>query len=156
MGKFCHTCAKYSDQEWRWWRGHIRLAVSGGDGEWKNIDKVLEKYPAKVFKNRKEHILIKNDGDNEIKANSRTVPGIITNRGCCYAGCKGVVLGPLRDAVVLTHGPIGCGYYTWGTRRNKGRTDNGEQNYLYIVSYRFTGKDIVFGGKRSSGKQLMR
>jgi len=121
----------------------------------KNIDKVLEKYPAKVFKNRKEHILIKNDGDNEIKANSRTVPGIITNRGCCYAGCKGVVLGPLRDAVVLTHGPIGCGYYTWGTRRNKGRTDNGEQNYLaYCFSTDLQESDIVFGGEKKLRKAI--
>jgi nitrogenase molybdenum-iron protein alpha chain len=86
------------------------------------IDKVVEQYPASVFKNRKEHILVKNSDTPEpqtITANTRTIPGIITNRGCCYAGCKGVVLGPLRDAVVLTHGPIGCGFYTWGTRRNK-------------------------------------
>ncbi|MCX7920559.1 MAG: nitrogenase molybdenum-iron protein alpha chain [Clostridia bacterium] len=116
------------------------------------LNKMLEKYPAAVFKNRKEHIIVK-EADSEqpqsITANTRTVPGIITNRGCCYAGCKGVVLGPLRDAVVLTHGPIGCGYYTWGTRRNKGRTEGDELNLLnYCFSTDLQEGDIVFGGEK--------
>ncbi len=116
------------------------------------IDKMLESYPAAVFKNRKEHVLVKQeepDQQKAITANSRTIPGIITNRGCCYAGCKGVVLGPLRDAVVLTHGPIGCGYYTWGTRRNKGRTRGDELNLLnYCFSTDLQEGDIVFGGEK--------
>ncbi|WP_340147273.1 hypothetical protein [Ruminiclostridium josui] len=68
---------------------------------------VLDKYSAKVYKNRKEHImeLTEETKNQPIAANSRTIPGIITNRGCCYAGCKGVVLGPLKDVLVLTHGP---------------------------------------------------
>jgi len=84
--------------------------------------RVLDKYSARVFKNRKEHVLVK-AADNEtqvISANTRVVPGIMTNRGCCYAGCKGVVLSPLKDVAVITHGPIGCAFYTWGTRRHKG------------------------------------
>ena len=44
----------------------------------------------------------------EISANVRTIPGIITMRGCTYAGCKGVIMGPTRDIVNLVHGPIGC------------------------------------------------
>jgi nitrogenase molybdenum-iron protein alpha chain len=43
--------------------------------------------------------------DQEIQSNVRTIPGIITQRGCCYAGCKGVVLGPTRDIVNIVHGP---------------------------------------------------
>ena len=116
------------------------------------LDKILEKYPAAVFKNRKQHIVIKDDTAEQpqsITANVRTIPGIITNRGCCYAGCKGVVLGPLRDAVVLTHGPIGCGYYTWGTRRNKGKTKGDELNLLaYCFSTDLQESDIVFGGEK--------
>ena len=116
------------------------------------LDKVMEKYPAAVFKNRKQHIIVKDDTCEQpqtIAANVRTIPGIITNRGCCYAGCKGVVLGPLRDAVVLTHGPIGCGYYTWGTRRNKGKTKGDELNLLaYCFSTDLQESDIVFGGEK--------
>ena len=86
----------------------------------KERDKVLDQYAAKVYKNRKEHIIQVEDGADELQiaANTRTIPGIMTNRGCCYAGCKGVVLGPLKDVLTLTHGPIGCGYYSCGTRRN--------------------------------------
>ena len=116
------------------------------------IGRILENYPAAVFKNRKEHVLVKDDtleNPQTIASNSRTIPGIITNRGCCYAGCKGVVLGPLRDAVVLTHGPIGCGFYTWGTRRNKGRTRKDELNLLqYSFSTDLQEGDIVFGGEK--------
>ena len=57
----------------------------------------------------------------EILANTRTIPGILTMRGCAYAGCKGVVLGPTRDILQITHGPIGCGFYSWLTRRNQTR-----------------------------------
>ncbi len=116
----------------------------------RRIDGMLDKYPAAVFKNRKDHLIMKTDEKTgPIAANSRTIPGIVTNRGCCYAGCKGVVLGPLRDAVVITHGPIGCGYYTWGTRRNKGKSEPGENNFLqYCFSTDLQEGDIVFGGEK--------
>lgn len=115
------------------------------------VEKVLEKYPARVYKNRKAHMLVKeNTGENQkIQANTRTVPGIITNRGCCYAGCKGVVLGPLKDMVHIVHGPIGCAYYTWGTRRNKAKQVGDEKNFLnYCFSTDMQESDIVFGGEK--------
>ena len=71
-------------------------------------DKVLEKYSARVYKNRKEHVISIGDTQPDtIVANTRAIPGIITQRGCCYAGCKGVVLGPIKDAAIIVHGPIG-------------------------------------------------
>lgn len=116
------------------------------------VNKMLEKYPAAVFKNRKEHVVVKENELEEaqrITANTRTIPGIITNRGCCYAGCKGVVVGPLRDALIITHGPIGCGYYSWGTRRHKGRTAGHEKNFLnYSFNTDLQEGDIVFGGEK--------
>jgi len=114
------------------------------------VDKVLEKYPAKTFKNRKKHIIVK-DGDTvpEIEANTRTIPGIITNRGCCFAGCKGVVVGPIKDMVHIVHGPIGCAYYTWGTRRNKAKAEKGQDNFVeYCFSTDMQESDIVFGGEK--------
>jgi nitrogenase molybdenum-iron protein alpha chain len=112
---------------------------------------ILSKYKAKVFKSRKDHIL-QVDGSQDaqiIAANTRAIPGIMTNRGCCYAGCKGVVLGPLKDTIVLTHGPIGCGFYSWGTRRNKARaTEDGENYIQYCFSTDMQEPDIVFGGDK--------
>lgn len=115
----------------------------------KVIDQVLEKYPAKTFKNRKDHIVVKTkeEPNPQIQANTRTVPGIITSRGCCYAGCKGVVMGPIKDMLHIVHGPIGCSYYTWGTRRSKVKSLEGVQNYSeYVFSTDMQDKDIVFGG----------
>ena len=122
----------------------------------KVIDEILESYPAKVMKNRKGHMLVKGEGcetggcgKQKIDANSRTMPGVMTNRGCAYAGCKGVVLGPLKDMIHIVHGPIGCSYYAWGTRRNKGRINAGEQNFLnYAFSTDMQDSDVVFGGEK--------
>ncbi len=33
----------------------------------------------------------------------------MTVRGCAYAGSKGVVWGPVKDVVHISHGPVGCG-----------------------------------------------
>jgi len=113
------------------------------------LDNVLDKYSAKVFKNRKKHIIELENETQEIDANRRTMPGMLTHRGCCYAGCKGVVLGPIKDIVVLTHGPIGCGYYSWGTRRNKASVQEGEGSYIqYCFSTNLGESDIVFGGEK--------
>ncbi|MDS1029299.1 nitrogenase molybdenum-iron protein alpha chain [Bacillota bacterium LX-D] len=123
----------------------------------KTLDKILDSYPAKVRKNRKQHMLVKK-GDaekQEIAANTRTIPGIITNRGCCYAGCKGVVIGPLMDMVHIVHGPIGCSYYAWGTRRNKAKPERGEKNFInYAFSTDLQESDIVFGGEKKLKKAI--
>ncbi len=113
-------------------------------------DRVLAQYSARVYKNRKEHVLEVTDDtkDMPITANTRSVPGIMTNRGCCYAGCKGVVLGPLKDALTITHGPIGCGFYSWGTRRNKAKTESGDNFIQYCFSTDMQESDIVFGGEK--------
>ncbi|MDR2300848.1 MAG: nitrogenase molybdenum-iron protein alpha chain [Deltaproteobacteria bacterium] len=117
---------------------------------------ILAKYKAKVFKSRKDHILeVDKSKEQIIAANTRAIPGIMTNRGCCYAGCKGVVLGPLKDTLVLTHGPIGCGFYSWGTRRNKARADADGSNYVqYCFSTDMQEPDIVFGGDNKLKKAI--
>jgi nitrogenase molybdenum-iron protein alpha chain len=121
------------------------------------IDKLLDAYPAKVMKNRKKHMVLKDSSEEKqvIEANTRTVPGIITNRGCCYAGCKGVVIGPIVDMVHIVHGPIGCSYYAWGTRRNKGKAREGGKNFLnYCFSTDMQESDIVFGGDKKLAKAI--
>jgi nitrogenase molybdenum-iron protein alpha chain len=119
--------------------------------------RLLDNYSSRVYKNRKEHVVqIENSPcDQEITANTRTIPGIITNRGCCYAGCKGVVVGPMKDCLIITHGPIGCGYYSWGTRRNKAKAEEGGQNFVpYCFSTDMQESDIVFGGEKKLEKAI--
>ncbi|HYG91820.1 MAG TPA: nitrogenase molybdenum-iron protein alpha chain, partial [Azospirillum sp.] len=76
------------------------------------IDKVLEAYPEKSRKRRAKHINVLESGAKEcgVKSNIKSIPGVMTIRGCAYAGSKGVVWGPIKDMIHISHGPVGCGY----------------------------------------------
>jgi nitrogenase molybdenum-iron protein alpha chain len=131
-----------------------QLALEGRDPE--KIKKLLiKKYPPKVARKRAKQIVVNKvaaDGTvPEIGSNVRTVPGLISQRGCCYAGCKGVVLGPTRDIINITHGPVGCGFYSWLTRRNQTDPDSTEDGHNFMT-YCFTTdmqeEEIIFGGEK--------
>jgi nitrogenase molybdenum-iron protein alpha chain len=115
---------------------------------------LIKIYPPKVARKRSQQIVINDRGPEqavpEILANVRTTPGIITQRGCTYAGCKGVVLGPTRDIVNITHGPIGCAFYSWLTRRNQTRPPTNEHdNFItYCFSTDMQEEQIIFGGEK--------
>jgi nitrogenase molybdenum-iron protein alpha chain len=114
-------------------------------------EEILSKFPPKVARKRDKSYVINEPGTGQaIQANIRTVPGIITQRGCTYAGCKGVVLGPTRDIVNITHGPIGCGFYSWLTRRNQTLPEKEtDENYMaYCFSTDMQDENIVFGGEK--------
>jgi len=120
-------------------------------------EEMLKAYPKKTLRKRGKQILENNpDTPPEIGANSRTVPGIITQRGCSYAGCKGVVIGPIYDILHITHGPIGCGWYSWLSRRNLTKIRNeGETNYLqYSMSTDMQEEQIVFGGEKKLAEAI--
>lgn len=113
-------------------------------------EEILRKYPGKIAKKRGKSFVINNPTEEkEIQANVRTIPGIITQRGCTYAGCKGVILGPSRDVVNIVHGPIGCSFYAWLTRRNQTRPPlETDANYItYSFSTDIQDENIVFGGE---------
>jgi nitrogenase molybdenum-iron protein alpha chain len=116
----------------------------------KMIDEALEAYPEKGRKKRAPH-LAPNDqasGTACVKSNRKTVPGVMSARGCAYAGAKGVVWGPIRDMVHVSHGPVGCGWYSWGTRRNLVSGINGVSNFAMQFTSDFQEKDIVYGGDK--------
>ena len=124
---------------------------------WDPVDikaELLKKYPAKVARKRAKQIMINEAEESapppEIVANVRTIPGIITMRGCTYAGCKGVIMGPTSDIVNLVHGPIGCSFYAWLTRRNQTSAggDNHENFIPYALSTDMQDSDIIFGGEK--------
>ncbi|MFP4392857.1 MAG: nitrogenase molybdenum-iron protein alpha chain [Desulfohalobiaceae bacterium] len=118
------------------------------------VEEVTSLYPPKVAKKRRRHMLVREEGsqacEQQIEANVRTVPGIISQRGCCYAGCKGVVIGPYGDMVHIVHGPVGCSFYAWLTRRNLYRPkDDGDANYMqYCFTTDMQDQDIIFGGEK--------
>ncbi len=121
-------------------------------------EELLKKYPPKVARKRAKQIHVTgNETDTEIMANVRTIPGIITMRGCTYAGCKGVILGPTRDIVNITHGPIGCGFYSWLTRRNQTKpVSDTDPNFMpYAFSTDMQEEDIIFGGEKKLEKACL-
>jgi nitrogenase molybdenum-iron protein alpha chain len=113
-------------------------------------EEFLKIYPDKTRKKRAKQLLV-NDPEKptEIGANTRTIPGIMTQRGCTYAGCRGVVIGPMHDVLHITHGPIGCSFYSWQTRRNLARPQPGQTNYLqYSMTTDMMEDEIIFGGEK--------
>lgn len=121
------------------------------------IEKVLEKYPEKAMKNRRQHLAVR-DSQCEgcaIKSNKKSVPGVMTARGCAFAGSKGVVWGPVKDMIHISHGPVGCGYYSWGTRRNLAQGERGVNNFVpFQFTSDFRESDIVYGGDKKLEKIL--
>jgi nitrogenase molybdenum-iron protein alpha chain len=112
-------------------------------------EEMLKIYPPKTRKKRQKQ-MVTNDPANppEIAANTRTIPGIITQRGCTYAGCRGVVMGPIYDLLQITHGPIGCGFYAWLSRRNLARPKDGINYMQYSMSTDMHEDQIIFGGEK--------
>ncbi|MCA1993531.1 MAG: nitrogenase molybdenum-iron protein alpha chain [Coleofasciculus sp. S288] len=121
------------------------------------IQEVLEAYPEKSAKKRAKHLNVYEEGKSDcgVKSNIKSVPGVMTTRGCAFAGAKGVVWGPVKDMVHVSHGPIGCGYYSWSGRRNYyiGKTGVDTFGTMQFTTD-FQEKDIVFGGDKKLDKAL--
>ena len=113
-------------------------------------EEMLKAYPPITRKKRAKQILPNDpEAPPEIGANTRTVPGIISQRGCTYAGCRGVVMGPIYDLLQITHGPVGCGFYAWMSRRNLARPKDGGVNYMqYCMNTDMQEDQIIFGGEK--------
>ncbi len=117
------------------------------------IQEVLEVYPEKAQKERAKHLTV-NDQSVEksskcITSNRKSLPGVMTIRGCAYAGSKGVVWGPVKDMVHVSHGPVGCGQYSRAGRRNYYVGSTGVDTFGTMnFTSDFQEKDIVFGGDK--------
>jgi nitrogenase molybdenum-iron protein alpha chain len=121
------------------------------------IQEVLDTYPEKTQKKRAKHLNVYEEGkaDCGVKSNVKSIPGVMTTRGCAYAGSKGVVWGPIKDMIHISHGPVGCGYYSWSGRRNYyiGTTGIDTFGTMQFTSD-FQERDIVFGGDKKLTKLI--
>jgi nitrogenase molybdenum-iron protein alpha chain len=129
----------------------VDLGVNGAE----LIEEVLKAYPEKSAKRRAKHLGVHEEGksDCDVKSNIKSLPGVMTIRGCAYAGSKGVVWGPIKDMIHISHGPVGCGQYSWASRRNYyiGTTGVDSFGTMQFTSD-FQEKDIVFGGDKKLEK----
>ena len=119
------------------------------------ISEVLTAYPEKTAKKRAKHLATfeESKGECGVKSNLKTIPGVMTIRGCAYAGAKGVVWGPIKDMVHISHGPVGCGQYSWAARRNYFVGTTGVDAFATMqFTSDFQENDIVFGGDKKLAK----
>jgi nitrogenase molybdenum-iron protein alpha chain len=131
----------------------------------KLISEVLSAYPDKTAKRRAKHLTVTEAADTakepealsecDVKSNLKSIPGVMTVRGCAYAGSKGVVWGPVKDMVHISHGPVGCGQYSWSQRRNYYIGKTGVDTFVTMqFTSDFQEKDIVFGGDKKLEKVI--
>lgn len=121
------------------------------------IQEVLEVYPEKARKDRAKHLAVNDQSIEQSKkcitSNRKSQPGVMTIRGCAYAGSRGVVWGPVKDMIHISHGPVGCGQYSRGGRRNYYVGATGVNTFAEInFTSDFQEKDIVFGGDKKLAK----
>jgi nitrogenase molybdenum-iron protein alpha chain len=104
----------------------------------------------KLAKKRAKHLNVYEEGQSDCGVKSNvTIPWVMTARGCAYAGSKGVVWGPIKDMIHISHGPVGCGYYSWSGRRNYYIGTTGVDTFGTMnFTSDFQEKDIVFGGDK--------
>ncbi|MBJ7220867.1 MULTISPECIES: nitrogenase molybdenum-iron protein alpha chain [unclassified Brenneria] len=123
------------------------------------IQEVLEVFPEKTRKERAKHIMTVDEGMESVgkcmTSNRKSQPGVMTVRGCAYAGSKGVVFGPIKDMAHISHGPIGCGQYSRAGRRNYYTGVSGVDSFGTLnFTSDFQEKDIVFGGDKKLRKLI--
>ena len=123
------------------------------------IQEVLEVYPEKAKKDRVKHLAVNDPAEEQSKkcitSNRKSLPGVMTIRGCAYAGSKGVVWGPIKDMIHISHGPVGCGQYSRAGRRNYYVGTTGVDTFGTMnFTSDFQEKDIVFGGDKKLAKLI--
>ncbi len=98
-----------------------------------------------ILDDRRAYILQKQEGciGKEIRCDSNSVSGSISQRACVYCGAR-VVLNPITDAFHVVHGPIGCASYTWDIR---GSLSSGSDLYRNSYSTDLQERDVIFGGE---------
>src|SRR5215471_4617138 len=97
-----------------------------------------------VLKEREASISDRRTRVAEIRCESESVSGAVSQRACVYCGAR-VVLNPITDAYHIVHGPIGCASYTWDIR---GSLTSGAEIFRNSFSTDLRETDIVFGGAK--------
>lgn len=105
---------------------------------------------SKVIPERKQHAVVKGRGEDLTsclpKGYLNTIPGSISERGCAYCGAKHVIGTPMKDVIHISHGPVGCTYDTWQTKRYLSDNNNFQLKYTFASDVKE--KHIVFGADK--------
>lgn len=82
-----------------------------------------------------------------------TIPGTISERGCAYCGAKHVIGTPMKNVIHLSHGPVGCTYDTWQTKRYI--SDDGNFQLKYTFASDMKEANVVFGAEKMLKKNII-
>ena len=75
------------------------------------------------------------------------IPGVFYGGGCAYMACRGLMMGGVDDVLLITHGPVGCAYYS-GINGFQGEPDAERPSFAArTFSTHMNESDIVFGGQ---------
>ncbi len=112
---------------------------------------------SKCIPERKQHAVLKGEGEDITSALPlgylNTIPGTISERGCAYCGAKHVIGTPMKDVIHISHGPVGCTYDTWQTKRYISDNDNFQLKYTFATDMKE--KHIVFGAEKVLRKNII-
>jgi nitrogenase molybdenum-cofactor synthesis protein NifE len=97
-----------------------------------------------ILEERKKSIFCNSEFKINLKCESNSIAGSISQRACVYCGAR-VVLNPITDAFHLVHGPIGCASYTWDIR---GSLSSGADTYRNSFSTDLREENVIFGGEK--------
>ena len=97
-----------------------------------------------AIEEREASISTKGKHKQQLKCDTHSVAGCVSQRACVYCGAR-VVLNPITDAIHLVHGPIGCASYTWDIR---GSLTSGAELYRNSFSTDLKEHDVIFGGEQ--------
>ncbi|NLI91166.1 MAG: nitrogenase iron-molybdenum cofactor biosynthesis protein NifE [Peptococcaceae bacterium] len=106
--------------------------------------------PIPAIEERKDSIQTKGRTRQELKCDTDSVAGCVSQRACVYCGAR-VVLNPITDAIHLVHGPIGCASYTWDIR---GSLTSGADLFRFSFSTDLEELDVIFGGEKKLARAI--
>lgn len=103
-----------------------------------------------AIRERLDSIAVKGKQKKQIKCDTDSIAGCVSQRACVYCGAR-VVLNPVTDAIHLVHGPIGCASYTWDIR---GSLSSGSELYRDSFSTDLHEEDVIFGGEKKLARAI--
>jgi len=120
----------------------------------------------KEIPDREKHIYVKDSADPKEhipKCNTTTIPGCMTERGCSFAGIRGVIGGAIKDVIHVVHAPVGCTTNSSGSKRYPTSPDlpNGDKvpvdqfNLKYVMGTDLKESDVIFGGMKKLRQSII-
>lgn len=75
------------------------------------------------------------------------IPGVFYGGGCSYMACRGLMMSGIEDVLLITHGPVGCAYYS-GINGYRGPAENPRPPFVArTFSTHMDESDVIFGGE---------